>query len=68
MTIKALKKVNGKVQFHYRENKYLTTRLKKVLCNALIQPRFGYGWISWILFLNDDDELFLWYDWLTKSV
>ena len=43
MTIKALKKVNGKVQFHYRGNKYLTTRLKKVLCNALTQPRFGYG-------------------------
>ena len=41
MTITVLKQVNGKVQFHCRENKYLTTRLKKVLCNALIQPRFG---------------------------
>ena len=41
MAIKVLKKVNGKLKFLYRQNKYLTFRLKRWPSNnALIQPHF----------------------------
>ena len=42
--MKVLKKVNAKLKFPYRQNKYLTTRLKT--CNALIQRRFDQVWTS----------------------
>ena len=30
--------------FLYRKNRYLTPYLKRLLCNALIQPHFDYAW------------------------
>ena len=44
--MKALKKVDAKLKFLYRQNKYLTPTLKILLCNALIQPRFDYVMIT----------------------
>ena len=34
--------------------------MRRLSCNALIQPHFGYECIPWTLCLNDDNELLLW--------
>ena len=47
MASKLLKKINAKLKFLYRQNKYLTPAYKRLLCNALIQPHFDYGYSSW---------------------
>ena len=41
----SFQKVNAKAKFLYRQ-KYLSPRLKRSLCNALIQPHFDYGCAS----------------------
>ena len=42
--MKVFKKVNEKVKFLYRQNKYVTPRLKRLLCNnILIQLHFDLG-------------------------
>ena len=33
-------KVNARLKFLHRKNKYLTPNLRRLLCNALIQPQF----------------------------
>ena len=52
--MKVLKKVNAKVKFLNRQNKYLTARLNRLLCNALIQIHFvaHRGFTSWCLLLS----------------
>ena len=52
MAMNVLKRVNAKVKFCYRHNQYLTPKLKKLLCNALIQPHFDYVCKSWFPLLN----------------
>ena len=47
MANKALKKINTKLQFLYRQNKFLSPKLRRMLCNSLIQPHFDYACISW---------------------
>ena len=49
MTLKALNKINGKLKFLYRKNKILTTTLRRMLCNAIIQPQFDYAYSAWYL-------------------
>ena len=39
---KGIKKINGKPKFLYRQNRYLSYPLQRVLCNSLIQPHFWY--------------------------
>ena len=41
MDLKVLKKVNGK--HIYRQGKYLNPRLRRMLCNTLIQPHFDFA-------------------------
>ena len=41
--LKALNKINGKLKFIYRKNKFLTPTLHRKLCNAIIQPHFDYA-------------------------
>ena len=48
MVMKVLKEINAKVKFPDRQNKYLPTRLKRLLCNSLIQPHSDYGCTSWL--------------------
>ena len=43
MALKVLKKVNGRLRFLYRHGKYLNPRLRRMLCNTLIQPHFDYA-------------------------
>ena len=52
MTLKALNKINGKLKFLYRKNKFLTQTLCRMLCNAIIQPYFDYACSAWYAKLN----------------
>ena len=42
MALNVLKKINGRLRSLYRQGKYLNARLRRMLCNALIQPHFDY--------------------------
>ena len=47
MALKVLTKVNGKLRFLYRQGKYLNKRLRRMLCNTIIQPHFDYASSAW---------------------
>ena len=47
MALKVLKKINGKLRFLYRQGKYLNSRLRRMLCNTLIQPHFDFACSAW---------------------
>ena len=53
MALKALNKVNGKLKFVYRKNKYLTPTLRRMLCNAIIRPYFGHDCSAWYPNFNE---------------
>ena len=47
MASKALSKINGRLKFLYRKQGFLTPSLKRLLCNALIQPHFDFACLAW---------------------
>ena len=47
MANKVISKVSAKLKFLHRKNKYLTSNLSCLLCNALIQPHFDYACSAW---------------------
>ena len=47
MALRVLEKINGRLKFLWRKNKFLTRPLKRLLCNALIQPHFDYASSAW---------------------
>ena len=47
MAHKVISKVNARLKFLHRKNKYLTPNLRCLLCNALIQPHFDYACSAW---------------------
>ena len=47
MALKILKKIDTKLQFLYRRNEFLNPKLRKLLCNSLIESQFGHACISW---------------------
>ena len=47
MALRVLEKINGRLKFLWRKNKFLTPPLKRLLCNALIQPHFDYASSAW---------------------
>ena len=47
MAHKVISKVNATLKFLHRKNKYLTPNLRRLLCNALIQPDFDYACSAW---------------------
>ena len=47
MANKVISKVNARLKFLHRKNKYLTRNLRRLLCNALIQPHFDYVCSVW---------------------
>ena len=53
MAIKTLNKVNEKLKFLYRKNKFLTPTLRRMLCNALVQLHFNYACSTWYSNLNE---------------
>ena len=47
MALKTIKKINQKLKFLYRKNQFLTPELRRLLCNAIIQPHFDYACSAW---------------------
>ena len=47
MANKIISKVNARLKFLHWKNKYLTPNLRRLLCNALIQPHFDYACSAW---------------------
>ena len=47
MALKVIKKINQKLKFLYRKNRFLTPELRRLLCNAIIQPHFDYACSAW---------------------
>ena len=47
MTLKVINKINGKLKFLHRKNQFLSLELRRMLCNALIQPHFDYACSAW---------------------
>ena len=43
MANRIMSKVNARLKFFHRKNKYLTPNLLRLICNALIQPHFDYA-------------------------
>ena len=52
MATHALGKINGKLRFLYRNQNYLGYSLRRLLCNALIQPHFDFACLAWYPSLN----------------
>ena len=44
MAYKTIKKINSRLSDLFRKKQFLTTSLRRLLCNALIQPHFDYAW------------------------
>ena len=53
MALKALNKLNGKLKFVCRKNKFLTLALHRMLCNAIVQPHFDYAYSEWYPNFNE---------------
>ena len=47
MADKVISKVNARLTFLHRKNKFLALNLRRLLCNALIQPHFDYACSVW---------------------
>ena len=52
MVTKLLSLINGRLKFLYRKQKFLTYSLRRLLCNALIQPHYDYAFSAWYPSLN----------------
>ena len=52
MALKVINKINSRLKFLNRKNKFLTPVLRRLLCNALIQPHFDYASSAWYLNLT----------------
>ena len=42
LALYVIHKINNKLKFLYRKNDFLTSTLRRLFCNALIQPHFHY--------------------------
>ena len=47
MALKVTNKINSRLKFLQRKNKFLTPALRRLLCNALIQPHSHYASSAW---------------------
>ena len=47
MPHKVISKINARLKFLHWKNKYLLPNLRRLLCNALIQPHFDYACSAW---------------------
>ena len=52
MTYKTIKKINSRLNYLFRKKQFLTPRLRRLLCNALIQPHFDCACTVWYPNLN----------------
>ena len=47
MALNVIDKINSRLKFLHRQNRFLTPPLRRLLCNALIQPLFDYACTAW---------------------
>ena len=47
MALNVIDKVNLRLKFLHRQDRFLTPLLHRLLCNALIQPLFDYACTAW---------------------
>ena len=47
MVLRVIEKINSRLKFLYRKNRFLDFPLRRLLCNALIQPHFDYVCTAW---------------------
>ena len=47
MALHAINKINSRLKLVYRQDKFLNKSLRRLLCNALIQPFFNYDCGAW---------------------
>ena len=52
MAIHVINKINSRLRFLYRQNRYLNIPIRRLLCNALIQPFFDYACNAWYPNIN----------------
>ena len=52
MANKVISKVNARLKFLHWKNKYLTSHLRRLRCNALMQPHFDYACSAWYPYLS----------------
>ena len=52
MALNVIYKINSRLTFLHRQNRFLTPPLRWLLCNALIQPPNGYACTAWFLNLS----------------
>ena len=50
--INGFDKINNRLRFLYRENRFSSLPLRRLLCNSLIQLHFDYSCSAWYLNLN----------------
>ena len=53
MALSVINKVNSKLRFLYRNKSFLNPQLRRLMCNALIQPHFDYASSTWYLNLTE---------------
>ena len=54
MALHVLNKINSRLRFLYRQNRFLNKPLRRPLCNAMIQPFFNYTCPAWYPSLKED--------------
>ena len=47
LEVKVIEKINDRLKFLWRKHKFFTPPLRRLLCNALIQPHFYYASSAW---------------------
>ena len=52
MVTKVLSLINGRLKFLYHKQKFFNYSLRRLLCNALIQPHYDYACSAWYPSLN----------------
>ena len=52
MALQVIKKINTRLRFLYRKNRFLSQPFRRLLCNAIIQSHFDYGCSAWYPSLN----------------
>ena len=56
MALHVLNKNKSRLRFLYRQNRFLNKRLRRLLCNMMIQPFFDYACSSWYPSLRKDSQ------------
>ena len=59
MALNIIDKLNLRLKFLHRQNRFLTPSLRRLLCNALIQPLFDYACTAWFSNLSKRLKLHL---------